>query len=50
MPKTKSAAHVEVADAAAALHNMENFTRKILAVPKKQIDAKLAKEKHKRKK
>jgi len=30
--------HVEVDDPAAAFHKLEDFTRKILAVPKKETD------------
>jgi len=44
--------HVEVPDAAVAFRKLENFTRRILGVPKKEIDVRLAKEKaasHKRK-
>ena len=37
--------HVEVPDAAAAFKKLENFTRKILAVPKREIDDKIANEK-----
>jgi len=49
-PKDGPIPHVEVPDAAAAFHKLENFTRRILAVPKKEIDAKLAKESQEKKK
>jgi hypothetical protein len=44
-PKTVTVPHVEVEDGVVAFHKLEEFTRKILAVPKKEIDASLAKEK-----
>jgi hypothetical protein len=37
--------HIEVPDAAEAFRKLENFTRRILAVPKNKIDASLAREK-----
>jgi len=42
--------HIEVDDAADALRKTEAFGRQILAVPKKKIDARLAKEKFAKKK
>lgn len=48
-PKIVMMPHVEVEDGVAAFHKLEDFTRKILAVPKKEIDARLAKEKLARK-
>ena len=46
MPKTPKheIPHVEVADGAVAFHKLQDFTRRILAVPKKEIDSKIAKE------
>jgi hypothetical protein len=44
-PKPRDIPHIEVADPAAAFHKLEEFTRRILAVPKKEIDASLAREK-----
>ena len=41
-PDPRPAAHFEVADPAAAFQKFEDFTRRVLAVPKKKIDAKLA--------
>ncbi len=41
--KDHPAAPFEVDDPAAAFRKLKDFTRQILAVPKKQIDAKLAK-------
>jgi hypothetical protein len=38
--KDGPAAHFEVDDAEAAFHRMEEATRKILAVPKKELDRK----------
>jgi hypothetical protein len=51
MPKAKSREipDVQAVDPAAALHKLEGFTRRILSVPKKEIDAKLAREKSERK-
>ena len=37
-----------VDDAEAAFHKLEDFTRKILAVPKKRIEQKVSREKKKR--
>jgi hypothetical protein len=42
--------HVEVDDAAKAFQKLEGFTRRILAVPKTEIDAAVAKEKAEKKK
>jgi hypothetical protein len=47
-PKQQPASH-EVDDAAAAFHKLENFTRRILAVPKKAINRKPAPPKTKKK-
>ena len=44
VPKDGPATH-EVDDPEAAFHKLEDFTRRILAVPKKAIDRKLAQEK-----
>jgi hypothetical protein len=51
MPKTHKPEipDIRVADGAAAFHKLEEFTRRILAVPKKEIDGKLAKEKNAKK-
>jgi hypothetical protein len=46
----KPAAHFEVDDPAAAFSKLENFARRVLAVPKKTIDRKLSKGKAPRKK
>ncbi len=43
-PKDHPAAPFEVEDPAAAFHKLENFARKVLAVPRKSIDRKLAQE------
>jgi hypothetical protein len=48
-PKDRSIPHVEVPDAAAAFHKLEKFTRRIMSVPKREIDAKIAKEKREKK-
>ena len=40
---------VEITDPEAAFHRFEDFTRRVLAVPKKVIDRKLTKEKAKKK-
>jgi hypothetical protein len=40
----RPAAHFEVADPAAAFQKFEDFTRRVLAVPKKKIDQKLARQ------
>jgi hypothetical protein len=47
MPKTKKhdIPDVRVEDGAAAFHRLEDFTRRILAVPKKEIESKLTREK-----
>jgi hypothetical protein len=42
--------HIEVADPAGAFRKLEKFTRRILAVPKKNIDELLAQGKAKRRK
>jgi hypothetical protein len=44
-PQKRAAAPFEVENPAAAFHKLEQFARKVLAVPKKKIDAKLASEK-----
>lgn len=44
-PSKKQIPHVEVDDPAAAFHNAEALGRKLLAVPKSEIDRRLAKEK-----
>jgi hypothetical protein len=49
-PQDRPAPHVEVPDAAAAFHKTEAFIRRLLAVPKKEIDKKLAKERAAKKK
>jgi len=51
MPKAKlrEIPDVQAANPAEAFHKLEGFTRRILAVPKKEIDAKLAREKSGRK-
>jgi hypothetical protein len=41
----RPAAHFEVEDANEAFQKLEDFTRRVLAVPKKVIDRKLAAEK-----
>jgi hypothetical protein len=41
--------HIEVEDPDAALRKTEDFARRVLAVPKKKIDAMMAKEKITRK-
>lgn len=38
----RPAAHFEVEDADAAFRKLENFTRRVLAVPKAEIDKKMA--------
>jgi len=43
-PKPRDIPHVEVEDGVAAFHKLEDFTRRIMAVPKKKIDAMLARE------
>jgi hypothetical protein len=43
-PHGPSVPHVQASDPAAARQNLEDFTRRVLAVPKKKIDAMLAKE------
>jgi hypothetical protein len=50
MPKTTKPEipDIQVADPDAAYHRLEDFTRKILAVPKKEIDRGLAMEKAKK--
>ena len=47
MPKTPKheIPDIRVEDGAAAFHKLEDFTRRIFAVPKKEIDRKLEKEK-----
>jgi hypothetical protein len=41
---------IRVADGAVAFHKLEEFTRRIMAVPKKEIDASLARERNKKSK
>jgi hypothetical protein len=50
-PKPRDIPDVQVDDANAAFRKMEGFTRKVMAVPKRDIDTRAAKEngkKHKR--
>ena len=47
-PGNRPMPHVEVPDAAAAFHKAEEFTRRLLAVPKKKVDAMLARNKAKK--
>jgi len=49
-PKDHPAAHFEVEDAAQAYQKFEDFTRRILAVPKTEIDRRMAQEKAAKKK
>jgi hypothetical protein len=49
-PKVRDIPHIEVADPAAAYHKLEEFTRRIMAVPKKEIDRRLAQEKRSKRK
>ena len=44
-PKQPAVPHIEVSDAAEAFRKLEDFTRRILAVPKKEFDRKMAAEK-----
>jgi hypothetical protein len=45
MPKPKpQIPDIRVADGAVAYHKLEEFTRRIMAVPKKEIDAAMVKE------
>jgi hypothetical protein len=46
----RPAAHFEVTDPAVAFQKFEDFTRRVLAVPKKKIERKLAAEKIAKKK
>jgi hypothetical protein len=39
---------IRVADGAVAFHKLEDFTRRIFAVPKKEIDRRIAKDKKSR--
>jgi len=50
-PQTRDISDIRVDDAEAAYHKLEEFTCRIMGVPKKEIDASLAKEKsrHRRK-
>jgi hypothetical protein len=48
-PKDGPAVNVEVDDPAAAFHRLEDFTRKLLAAPKKTIDRKLVAERARKK-
>jgi len=48
-PKAGPIPHVEVEDGIAAFHKLEEFTRRIMTVPKKKIDEMLAKERAKKK-
>jgi hypothetical protein len=43
-PKHPAVPHIEVPNPAEAFRKLEHFTRQILAVPKKEIDRKLKKE------
>jgi len=43
-PKLRDIPDIQAADPENALRNLEDFTRRILAVPKKEIDAQLARE------
>jgi hypothetical protein len=47
-PKSGPAAQIEVDDPAAAMQRFQDFTRKILAVPRKDIERKMATEKKKK--
>jgi hypothetical protein len=38
-PKLRDIPNIRVDDAEAAYHKLEDFTRRIMAVPKKEIDA-----------
>jgi hypothetical protein len=49
-PKPRDIPDIRVEDPEAAFHKMEDFTRRILAVPKKEIDARMAREKTAKKK
>jgi hypothetical protein len=49
-PHGPSVPHVEVPDGAEAMRKMDEFTRRVLAVPKKKIDAMIAVERKKKKK
>ena len=44
-PKSREIPDIRVDDAEAAFHKLEDFTRRIMSVPKKEIDAGLEKEK-----
>jgi hypothetical protein len=44
-PKPRDIPHIRVEDPEAAFHKLEDFTRRIMAVPKKEIDAELTREK-----
>jgi hypothetical protein len=44
-PKPRDIPDIRVDDPEAAFHKLEEFTRRIMAIPKKEIDAKLATEK-----
>ena len=48
-PPTRPTAHFEVTDPSAAFQKLEDFTRRVLTVPKKQIDKKLPKKSSKTK-
>jgi hypothetical protein len=43
-PKAGPIPHVEVEEEIAASHKLEEFTRRIMSVPKKKIDAMLSRE------
>jgi hypothetical protein len=47
-PKAGAIPHVEVKDGVAAFHKLEEFTRRVMAVPKMEIDAMLARERSKK--
>jgi hypothetical protein len=42
-PKPRDIPDIRVENPEAAFHKLEDFTRRILAVPKKEIDARIAK-------
>jgi hypothetical protein len=43
-PKPHEIPDIRVDDAEAAFHKLEDFTRRIMAVPKREIDARMARE------
>jgi len=48
-PANRPAAHFEVENADEAFRKLESFTRRVLAVPKKEIDRKMAAEQNAKK-